>query len=196
MIDEALDFLVLQLNEYFKLKTDEDKIVKMQRLVTGAGAEVPLTNLIAFQLINVEEERIGKAQLPVTAPVGSGFPVRNPEIKLNLSILLTACGDNDGNSPDTDYSMSVKLLSLAVLFFQHKHVFTQTNSPSLPSSIEQLIVELYPVSLENQNYLWASLGAKYRPSVVYKVRLITVFEEGFSDFVEMPRNIDIGLANR
>lgn len=192
MINDALDFLVEQLNEFLRLKVSSvGDIVVMQRLTTATGNEQNLNNKVVFQLINIEEERIGKAQLPVTNPIGSSYPRRNPEIKLNLSVLFTACGDTDGVDNGNDYSTSVMLLSYVIQYFQYKHVFTKENSPGLPAGIDELILELYPVSLENQNYLWASLGAKYRPSVVYKVRLISVFEEGFTDLVSMPRELTI-----
>jgi hypothetical protein len=35
-------------------------------------------------------------------------------------------------------------------------------------------VELYSLSLEQQNQLWGSLGAKYLPSAIYKVRLVVI----------------------
>jgi hypothetical protein len=195
MIHEALRFLVAQLNEYLYNKMGEPSLVIRTRLVTSSGSEVDYsTNRVICQLVNVEEERIGKAQVPLAPPVGTGFPVRNPEIRLNLSILFTSiCGDATPGDPENDsqYEVSIKMLSYVIQFFQYRHYFTTENSPSLPSSIENLVVELYPVTLENQNYLWASLGAKYRPSVVYKVRLITVFEDTFSDIVSAPRIIDL-----
>jgi hypothetical protein len=196
MINEALEFLLAQLNEYFQSKIGLSDVVLLQRLFTKEGGDFSKNNHVVFQLINIDEERIGKAQLPVAAPTGSSFPVRNPEIKLNLSIMFTAIGDNDSaEGSEPDYLISIRLLSFVIRFFQYKHVFTRQNSPSLPQSIDHLIVELHPVSLENQNYLWASLGTKYRPSAVYKVRLITVFEDGFSDFVGAPSQLDNTISN-
>lgn len=195
MIHEALRFLVAQLNEYLYNKMGVAGLVIRQRLVKGDGLEVHITsNRVVCQLVNVEEERVGKAQMPLAQPVSSGFPVRNPEIRLNLSVMFTAVGgDGSPGDPESDaqYETSIQLLSLVIQFFQYRHYFTVENSPSLPAAIENLVVELYPISLENQNYLWASLGAKYRPSVVYKVRLITIFEDSFSGIVGTPKSIQI-----
>ena len=55
--------------------------------------------------------------------------------------------------------------------------FDKADYPDL-DPIEYLIVELYSLSFEQQNQLWASLGGKYMPSVVYKVRLV-VIDKGF-----------------
>lgn len=195
MIHEALRFLVAQLNEYLFNKMGVANLVIRQRLVRGDGTEVNISNnRIVCQLVNVEEERVGKAQVPLAPPVNSGFPVRNPEIRLNLSVMFTSVGgDGSPDDPESDaqYETCIQMLALVIQFFQYRHYFTTENSPSLPVAIENLVVELYPITLENQNYLWASLGAKYRPSVVYKVRLITVFEDSFSDLVSVPRILDL-----
>jgi hypothetical protein len=193
MIKEALEFLVRQLNEYLHMKTTYSSIVQLTRLTNAAGAEIDLANKVVCQLVNIDEERIGKSQLPLAPPQGSNYPVRNPEIKLNLSVLFTASyhhGDDEG------YASSLTLLSYVIQYFQYRHVFTTENSPTLPAAIGTLIVELYPVSLENQNYLWASLGVKYRPSVVYKVRLITVLEDSISDMISQPRIIEANVNNQ
>ena len=39
--------------------------------------------------------------------------------------------------------------------------------------IGRLMINLHPITFEQQNNLWASLGAKYMPSVVYKIRTIS-----------------------
>lgn len=186
MINEALDFLVEQLNEYIQIKTSFSSKVKLGMLFDDTGKEVTGDNLIYCQLVNIEEERIGKAQLPIAPPVGSSFPVRNPEIKLNTCILFAAIP----GSESTDYSTSVQLLSLVIQFFQYRHVFNTSNSPSLPPELDTLIMELYPLTLENQNYLWGTLGAKYKPSVVYKLRLVTVLDDSIVDSTGAPRILD------
>jgi hypothetical protein len=191
MIHEALKFLVGQLNEYLQSKLGEADLVVRKRLVNSNGTEINDTNKIICQLVNVEEERTGKAQVPIAPPVGSGFPVRNPELRLNLCVMFTAISPDQtmggGTEEDGEYEMSLKMLSYVIQFFQFKHYFTTENAPALPAAIGSLILELYPISLESQNYLWASLGAKYRPSVVYKARLITIFEDSFTDVVGVPR---------
>lgn len=190
MIDEALNFIGNQLNEYLRMKTTYTDIVQMRRMAKTNGTEVDLDNKIVFQLVNIEEERVGKAMVPSATPVGGGFAMRSPELKLNLFILFTAC-DSDAENDTSTYLSAIKLLSFVVKFFQHKSNFTTENSPSLPASIGQLIIEMHPVSLENQNYLWASLGVKYRPSVVYKVRMITVVDDNADFQVFSPAFVDI-----
>ena len=40
--------------------------------------------------------------------------------------------------------------------------------------IEKLIVEMISLTFEQQNHMWGTLGAKYLPSVLYKVRMLVV----------------------
>lgn len=75
-----------------------------------------------------------------------------------------------------DYNTGLEFISGAIRFFQSKNVFTRQNTPDLDPAIEKLIAELYTLSFEQQNYLWSSLGAKYIPSVMYKVRMIVIQE--------------------
>ncbi|MEM0997105.1 MAG: DUF4255 domain-containing protein [Bacteroidota bacterium] len=187
MIKQTLDFLVENLNEYILGKTGLSTRVKQGRLVSAAGSEVVGDGFIWCQLVNLDEERIGKAQLPIAPPTGSNFPYRNPEIKLNLCLLFST-NPKDGSS---EYANSMSLLAYVIQYFQGKHHFTTENSPGLDPEIGTLIVELYPMSMENQNYLWGSLGAKYRPSVVYKVRLITVLDDALIGSAGAPTGIDL-----
>lgn len=192
MMDEALDFIVRQLNEFLLLKTGSPDIVILRRLATISGEYNPGGKVVC-QLINVEEERVGKAQMPISRPVGNSFKVLNPELRLNLSVMFSATSDDDDNDSNNNYLDSIRLLSYVVHFFQYKHLFNKENSPSMPASLGSLILELYPVSLENQNYLWASLGVKYRPSVVYKIRLLTVLEDDFNSLAGTINSLDVNL---
>lgn len=187
MINQALEFLVANLNEYVLMKTGLGGKVKLGHLVGAGGAEVTGDNSIVCQLVNLDEERVGKAQLPVAPPVGTSYPVRNPQIRMNLSMLVTT---NPGTASG-DYSNGIRLLSYVVQYFQGNHFFTTENSPSLDPAIGTLIVELYPISLENQNYLWGSLGVKYRPSVVYKIRLVTILDDKLHGSVASPVEVDL-----
>ena len=44
----------------------------------------------------------------------------------------------------------------------------------LPENVEKIVVELYTATFEQQNQIWASLSTGYIPSVIYKLRMITI----------------------
>jgi hypothetical protein len=41
---------------------------------------------------------------------------------------------------------------------------------------DKLVFELLKTDYQSTNYLWNSLGAKYVPSMIYKVRMLTIEE--------------------
>jgi hypothetical protein len=70
-------------------------------------------------------------------------------------------------------------------------VFTPGSYPNLDIRIQKLITDLYTVNFEQLNQIWSILGGKYLPSVLYKVRQITIdedaidYESGFIKEVDM-----------
>ena len=78
-----------------------------------------------------------------------------------------------------NYDTALRRLSQVVTFFQGKNTFTLKNSP-VPeligdATIEiRLILDLFALTFEQVNYLWASLGGKQMPFVLYKVRLVRI----------------------
>jgi len=47
------------------------------------------------------------------------------------------------------------------------------NTPRLDPGVEKLTFEMESLSSEKLNNVWSTLGAKYMPSVVYKIRMLT-----------------------
>ena len=73
-----------------------------------------------------------------------------------------------------NYTEALRFLSFVIAYFQYKNVFTRANTPQLDAGIDKLIFEMANISPEQLNNIWASLGAKYMPSVVYKMRMVTI----------------------
>ncbi|MBI3135504.1 MAG: DUF4255 domain-containing protein [Bacteroidetes bacterium] len=180
MIHTALKFLVDEVNEFIALKASGDTTrVELNALVDQDGQIKIGIDKIGCSLVNIEEERIGKTQTPYAPAVNGNSVKRNPPVKLNLYILFAANPNVDTTM--TNYEEGLKLISFIITFFQSKNYFTQANSPGLDSQIEKLIVELYSLPVEQQNYLWGSLGAKYMPSVLYRIRLLEMQENALTE---------------
>lgn len=169
IIYQALSFLKNQLNSYLKFQLGDEygDTAFISNPVGQDGSAVADTgDRILLTLTNVEEERIGRTQSPPVKSI-NGREVRvSPDIKLNLYILIIANRNK--------YEESLKFISHVITFFQGKNVFTSQNSPDLDPQISKLIAELSTVSYEQLNNLWGAIGAKYMPSVLYKVRMLTV----------------------
>lgn len=125
--------------------------------------------LNSISLINIEEEKIFKAQLQhITQKKNGSYTTREPDLKLNLYLLVSAYNKN--------YEDALKFISRVVTYFQSNNVFIKNNGAAdgLPEGVEQIIIELYTAAFEQQNQIWASLSTGYLPSVIYKVRMITI----------------------
>ncbi|MEE9450351.1 MAG: DUF4255 domain-containing protein [Ignavibacteriaceae bacterium] len=172
MIDKGLEVIKGALGNYLKLlpelnSTSEDLIV-LSHVVKPDGTLALQDKSIAITLVNVEEERTLKSQNTVSISPNGNVSQVNPEIKLNLFILFSV--------NYKDYNKALQYLSAVVRCFQANNVFTKEKVPGMDPSIEKLIVELHTLNFEQQNHLWGALGAKYIPSVLYRVRLITIQE--------------------
>lgn len=190
MIDQVLTFLNTQLDSYLHVKYklhDNIPLVQLANIWSDtessgnpAGANVPQNAFIT--LVNIEEDRISKR------PEGSirkdnSTIYKNPKIHLNLYVLFAV--------NLSLYDESLKRLSLIIQFFQYQSVFTPADSPTLPAGVDKLIMDLTTLSFQDMNNLWGILGSKYLPSVMYKLRMITISEEFVQGKAPLIREINV-----
>ncbi|MEM9326149.1 MAG: DUF4255 domain-containing protein [Bacteroidota bacterium] len=200
MIHTALEFLAGEVNTYLKLKNDiTNDLVSLTNVATQEGNWAIPNNRLGLSLINIEEEKIFKEQR-TTFVNSSGLAQHyNPEIKLNLYVLISA-NYTSGDGDDTvEYLEGLKQLSYVLRFFQGKNVFTNDNAPGLAAldmSVEKLVVELFSYTFEQLYNFWTVLGAKYLPSILYKVRLITLQEENVLDQKGVVESIGINSLHK
>ena len=174
MINETLKFISDEVNSYLSLKLgiNTDPRLILGNVSKAMDNDVPGVNSLAnraiLSLVNVEEDRVAKQQENYTK-TDSGIIYKNPPTYINLYILFVV--------NRTEYTDSLKWLAYIIQFFQYQNVFTPISHPSLDEKIEKLIVDLYTLNFEQINHLWSTMGGKYIPSVLYKVRQITINED-------------------
>ncbi len=127
-------------------------------------------HFLVMTLVNIAQENHRKPPARQKEIAGQKLGKTNPEINLNLYVLFAA-------DSASQYETSLALISDVIGFFQAKPYFDKSNTPSLPTSIQRVTADLQSLSFEQQNYLWGLLGAKYMPSVIYKLRTISIDEE-------------------
>jgi hypothetical protein len=176
VIDQALDFLRIQLDNYLRMKLDPLTSTPFIQLANIAWHDSETTSGAAgdssdafISLINIEEDRISRSQDPFARGPGNTIVYKNPKVYLNLYLLFSV--------NLSSYVESLKRLSYIIQFFQWRNAFTPLNFPSLPAGIQELIFDLYTPNFQDLNNLWGIMGSKYLPSVIYKMRLITISEE-------------------
>ncbi len=177
MIYDALEVLRSELNDYLKalpeLNVSGASVVTMANVAKEDGTiDIPSNNL-GLSLVNIEEERTVRDVIPHRVNPDNSIGHLNPEIRLNILVLFVAHFN--------DYKTGIQFISGLIRFFQRKSVFTLENSPTMPTGIQRLVAELQQLNFEQQNNLWASLGAKYLPSVLYKIRTISIQEGQVKD---------------
>lgn len=132
----------------------------------------PLNGEVIMSLVNLEQDVPLRNNPNYTSISDTQVKYHNPRIHLNLYILF-AChkGGIDG----------LNTLNEIIAAFQKRNVFLASDSDmNFPTAgghlqTEKLIFDQYSMTFEQLNHLWGTLGGKYLPSVLYKVRLVSVF---------------------
>lgn len=186
MIFEALNCIVEEMNDYFKakLKINENKAVLSGILNQDGSVAVNGENKLIFTLINIENDKNAKGSLP---GAGRSFSNNGNSQVFNINVLITAyfAGNN--------YEEALRFIAYAIAFLQDKNVFTPQNSPKMEAAIDKLILEIDNLSLDQMSNLWSSIGAKYMPSIVYKVRMLTFSTDIIREYKPSIRGIDTGM---
>lgn len=201
MIHSALEFLTQELNAFIKLKVGDPLTTRifLSGVTNEAGIAIPDQSL-GLSLINIEEERTNKDQQSRFVNDLGKVEKRNPEIQLNLYVLITANFQNkQANNSSDDYVEGLKQLSYAIAFFQSKNVFTPENSPALSgfdTKLTKIVVELYSYSFEQLYNFWSVVGAKYLPSVLYKVKTLRIQENALQESGEPIEQIFLSSVHK
>lgn len=167
MIKSTLEYLKTRLESY------SDSLSQLEQFKVGIGNVAMIgesnsaggTNLregVIITVVNVEEEKTLKNH-PVYVREGDDVKKYRPTIHLNVYVLFS--------SAESDYERGLVWIDKVLIFFQKYNVFV----PPV-GKVERVTMELVSLSFEQQNHMWAIMGSKYLPSVLYKLRLIVVQE--------------------
>lgn len=185
MIDNALKIIANEVNKYVVRKLDPDRdpsstkriatgnVAKAQDADAGGARPDALTTPGILTLVNIEEERLAKS-VNNYVRVGDKVEYRNPKVYLNLYCLFAV--------NHSSYDTALQYLSLIIQFFQYRPFIDHKNTPSdnglvLDRKVDKLIFDMVSLNSEQVNHLWAILGGKYLPSVLYKVRMVTIEDD-------------------
>lgn len=180
MIFEALKYIADELKTDAFIAENDSLVLGNIALLDQPDGE--LKSKVVLTLVNPEEEKTLKNGA-IYVQQGDAINKRNPTLHLNVYLLISCT--------DTAYEKALAKLSRIIAFFQRKFVFTaETASASVifPDGIEKLIVDLFSMNFEQVNHLWGVLGGKYQPSVLYKVRMVSIQNSNL-DNVEPIREI-------
>lgn len=170
MIDKALIFITGFLNRNLKMTYGlTDDIVVSGSLINLDGSVTDnIENKVVLSIINLEHEKTVKHGGGYIPDNQGRFSKVNPPVYLNLFLLISA------NYNSQNYLEAVKMLSSVIGFFQATTVFTSASHPDLDASIDRLTFEIYNIPIQELSHVWSGIGAKYVPSMIYKVRMVGI----------------------
>lgn len=178
MIKKALEKIVseyeawLQLKEEFDSQFDASNYKALLGNIAQVDSDENLNGNIVATVVNLEEEKSLKNG-PFNSIVKGATVKHNPLIHLNIFILFSATHNT--------YVTALEQLEKVMTFFQSKNVFDRNNTDFGDEKTVKIILDIHSLSLEQLNHLWGILGGKQYPSILYKVRLVTINAEEFTE---------------
>lgn len=190
MIYNALHSVVVQLNAFLKLRfrQTEDKAILGSILNEEGTVPEGNRNKVIMTVVNLEQETARqKAQQYQRGP-NHTVRLLNEPYDFNLDVLVTALF--------LDYNEALKFLSESIYFFQAHNVFDKSNTPNLSDNIQQLTFQVIKLSYGEAHNLWTALGAKYMPSVLFKMRMLSFQDsEGLSAYEVLHPEAGVNIDN-
>jgi len=168
MINKAFQFTGDILNQYLKhiFKLNENKVLLNNLIESDGSIPTANQNKVILSLINIEKETSKAFNNSVSKTSNGGFAAINPSERYNINFLTSCHFDN--------YSETLKFITAVITFFQTNPFLDSSTAPSIPEGLTKLDYELEKINYQEMQSLWTAMGARYQPSVVYKMRMVTI----------------------
>lgn len=177
MIDTAINQIAKDVNQHLMRSFDlnEDVVVVSNILEQDGSVAAHVNNKIVVSLVNIEKETVTLSQPRVANASGMRAAVINPPLHVNLYLMFASYFSG------SNYQEGLKFISNTITYLQGKSVFDQSNTPGLDRNISKLIMDIHNLDMNDLSNLWGILSGKYLPSILYKVRMVTVDASAVKD---------------
>lgn len=164
MIHLAINHLAFELNQFLRRSSiaPEDIVVVSNPVESDGKPDQFTANKVVLFLAGIERDTLPGRASDSRALSGSA------PTYLNLSLMVAA------NFTGQRYIEALKYLSGVIGFFQQNPVFDRHSSPALDPGIEKLILDIENLEKRELSNVWGLFGGKYMPSVLYRVRMISI----------------------
>ncbi len=169
MINLVIAHLVTQLNDFMNVRAPAppDRVFAGPLFALDGNPNAEAQDKVVLTITNVEEDRVYKPVDRFHQRDDGTTEITSPELNLNLYLLVIA--------NLTAYDEALKAISNVAAFFQQKNVFHWSDIPGSTSDERgRIALEMVSLNFEQINHLWGALGAKYMPSVMYKIGLVVL----------------------
>ncbi len=157
MISRILKTYAERLNEYLSRRHNQPEGLAEVGLIGNNNDGCP--NKIVVSLLNLERETSAGISQPVQVSSGC-YTKETPPLLLNLNIMMAAVFE------PKRYADSISIFSDALAFLQTNLKF---EADKVTYTLE--LVSLSTLDLHN---IWTTMGSQYYPSVVCKLRGVTI----------------------
>lgn len=178
MIGSILNYIAQQMDavirQRLRLQPSDQKVFLTPIVGPDGSIAVKSENVLVFSLVSIQKDPIASNAFPKKPDIVAESVSKAAPLHLNLYIVLGAYYKPEQIADGLD------TLTIAMSFLQGKPLWNAQNSPGLPSGLEKLIFEMEPCDFHQLSHIWGTVGAKYLPSVLYKIRMIIIDDEAVS----------------
>lgn len=124
-------------------------------------------NKVVISIVNLQKDTLYQTNKHL--PPGNSSVIKTPSpLHFNLYLVVAANFENDR------YEQGLHLLSSCVEYLNSHANFNHQNTPELAPEIEKLNIEIENLDISELNSLWGIMGRHYLPSVLYKLRAVSM----------------------
>lgn len=173
MLAKSLIFITKFLNKEIKMSfgINENRVIASSLINPDGSITSNIENKIIVSVINLEHETTMKSMKNYITDASGNYGKIAPPVHLNLFLLISANYDS-GN-----YLEAHKMLSAVISTFQANPFFTKQDYPEMEAPVEKLTFEIFNLPINELSHIWSGIGAKYVPSIIYKVRMMAMQQQ-------------------
>ncbi|MBB4036636.1 hypothetical protein GGR21_002542 [Dysgonomonas hofstadii] len=168
MLHKSLIYITRLLNDYLRLRFKLTNDIAFLTSPKESDNTFP-ANRIGISMINLERETVTGISFNRKQVDSRQFRQSAPSWQLNIYILFAAIFQGK------QYEDGIQILSGVLSFVQKNHMLT------LQESGTTLSIEPVNLSFHELSNIWSICGGTYHPSIVCKLRALTVNEQEISD---------------
>ncbi|MCP3669611.1 MAG: DUF4255 domain-containing protein [Gammaproteobacteria bacterium] len=172
MINTAIGHVLVELNSYFGLQSGheaESVVVAGSLFDLDGNVNTATKNKVVLSMVNIEQDSVYREVEAFKQTEGGKGQRIKPKINVNLYLLFVA--------NLAIYTEAMKSIANVVSFFQINPSFDYADFVGTEGPKGRMSFDLFSMTFEQQNNLWSVLGAKYMPSVVYKVGMLEIKDQ-------------------